>query len=181
VNFWVEFAAYQTVWFVAVIAAGDGHAWPGALAAAMFVAVQWLRSPRRGGLAMLLGLALLGGVLVDGLLALSGLARYAAAWPSPLAAPAWILGLWCAFATTLTGSLRVLQTHLGAAAAIGAIGAPLAYLGAARGWGAVAFAEPAVWGLALLALGWALVLPALAWSARRLAQAPATGEAGAVA
>lgn len=179
-NAWIEFAAYQAVWFVAVIAAGHGHAWPGTLAAAAFVAAQWLLAPRRVGMAMLLGLALLIGALVDGALALSGWARYSAAWPSPHAAPGWILGLWCAFATTLTGSLRMLQTHLSAAAALGAIGAPLAYLGAARGWGSVAFAEPAWRGLALLALGWALALPALAWSARRLAQAPRAGATGAI-
>jgi hypothetical protein len=180
VNAWVEFVAYQAVWFVAVIAAGNGYAWPGMLTAAAFVGVQWLLSPRRTGLTMLVALALLAGTLVDGALALSGLARYAAAWPSPQSAPAWILGLWCAFATTLAGSLRVFQTHLYAAALLGAVGAPLAYLGAARGWSAVAFAEPAWRGLASLAAGWALALPALAWSARRLAQAPAsTAGAGA--
>ncbi len=179
-NAWLEFAAYQAVWFVAVIAAGNGSAWPGALAAAAFVAVQWSLSSRRAGLTMLAALALLAGTFVDGALALSGLARYAAAWPSPQSAPAWILGLWCAFATTLAGSLRVLQTRLRAAALLGAVGAPLAYLGAARGWGAVAFAEPAWRGWAWLAAGWALALPALAWSARRLAQAPAsTAGAGA--
>lgn len=180
-NAWVEFSVYQAVWFVAVIAAGNGYAWPGALAAAAFVLAQWLLSPRRTGLAILLSLALLAGALVDGALALTGWARYAAAWSSSHAAPIWILGLWCAFATTLTGSLRLLQTHLGTAAALGAIGAPLAYLGAARGWGSVVFAEPAWPGLALLASGWALALPILAWSARRLTQAPRNTARGAIA
>lgn len=180
-NAWVEFAGYQAVWFVAVIAAGEGSAWPGMLAAAVFVAAQWLFSGRRLGLAMLAGAALLAGAIVDGALALSGLARYAAAWPASQSAPAWILGLWCAFATTLAGSLRLLQTRLATAALLGLIGAPLAYLGAARGWGSVVFAEPAWRGLALLAAGWALALPALAWLARRLAPAPAASEARATA
>lgn len=178
-NAWAEFVAYQSVWFVAVIAAGDGAWWPGALAAAAFVAAQVLFSRRRAGLAMLAGAALLAGAVVDGALALSGLARYAAAWPSPHSAPAWILGLWCAFATTLAGSLRLLQAYPGVATLLGLIGAPLAYLGAARGWGSIAFAEPAWRGLALLAAGWALALPALAWLARRLVQAPTAGAAGA--
>lgn len=176
---WVEFAGYQAVWFVAVIAAGNGYAWPGALAAAAFVAAQVLLARQPWSMAALAGAALVAGALVDGVLAASGLARYAAAWPSSQAAPLWILGLWCAFATTLTGSLRLLQRRLGAAALLGLAGAPLAYLGAARGWGAVAFAEPAWAGLAWLASGWALALPALAWLARRLAQAPAAPALGA--
>ena len=43
----------------------------------------------------------------------------------------------------------------------------LRYLGAARGWQVVTFAEPTWRALLVLALGWAMATPALAWLARR--------------
>ena len=53
------------------------------------------------------------------------------------------------------------------ACAVGAIGGPLAYWGAARGWQAVQFEPPAWRATAALAAGWALALPALTAGARR--------------
>ncbi|MFK3650894.1 DUF2878 domain-containing protein [Lysobacter enzymogenes] len=176
---WIEFLGYQAVWFAAVIAAGHGHWWPGALAAALFVAIQLAVAPRRSALLRLLAAALLAGAIVDGALALSGLARYAAAWPSPQFAPLWILGLWCAFATTLLRSLRPLRHRPALAALLGLIGAPLAYSGAARGFGAVAFAEPAWHGLLALALGWAAALPWLARVGRDGARGACVAASGA--
>ena len=35
-SFWVTLLAYEAVWFVTVIGAGHGRAWPGLLAVAMF-------------------------------------------------------------------------------------------------------------------------------------------------
>lgn len=43
-------------------------------------------------------------------------------------------------------------------AALGAIGGPLAYLAAARGWGAVIFIAPAWRAELLLAVGWAAAM-----------------------
>lgn len=158
---------YQLVWWCAVIGAGRGMAWLGVLAAGVFVAAEWLASPSRGVLLRLCVMALLCGVIVDGVLAASGWAWYASAWPSSGFAPLWILALWCAFATTLLSSMALLQRHRLLALALGAIGGPLAYLGAERGFAAVTFAPPSWHGLAWLALGWGIALPALATCARR--------------
>lgn len=176
---WIEFLGYQAVWFAAVIAAGHGWFWPGALAAALFVAIQLAVSRQRSTLLKLLAAALLAGAIVDGALARCGLARYAAAWPSLQFAPIWILGLWCAFATTLTRSLRALQRRPALAALLGLVGAPLAYSGAARGFDAVAFAEPGWHGLLALALGWAVALPWLARISRGDGRGPAAVASGA--
>ena len=115
----------------------------------------------------LIAAALVCGFVLDGALVRTGLASYAAMWPSVAIAPAWILALWATFALTFTQSLRYLQTRLWLAALLGLIGGPLAYLGAARGWQVVSFATPAWHGLVVLAAGWALATPALAWLARR--------------
>lgn len=162
-----NFAGYQLVWFCAVIAAGRGLAWPGALAAAVFVAWQLAVSEQRGADARLIAVALPAGALIDGALAASGAAAYAAPWPSTGFAPVWILGLWCAFAMTLTHTLRFLHGRIALAALFGAIGGPLAYLGASRGWGAVEFAPPRWPALAWLALGWGVAMPVLAQLAQR--------------
>lgn len=58
------------------------------------------------------------------------------------------------------------------AIALGAIGAPLAYLGAERGWHAVQFADPRWPPITGLAIGWALAMGLLAWAVRRLFPAP---------
>jgi hypothetical protein len=119
-------------------------------------------------LRLLFAAALPIGATVVGAPAHAGVLRYAA--PSPAlpagGAPLWILGLWLAFAATLQCSLAFLQRRRWLAAAFGAIGAPLAYLGAAHGWQAVVFAAPSWPTLLALAGAWALALPVLATIAR---------------
>lgn len=171
-SFWSNLIGYQLVWFAAVIGAGRGTPWPGTIAAALFVAWQ-LSAAGRAREWRLLVAAVVAGALVDGGLAGSGLARYAAASPAlPTGgAPLWILALWSAFALTLTQSLSALRTRLWLAPVLGAVGAPLAYLGAARGWQAVSFAAP-IWPAVLaLAIGWAIALTLLAHLARRMGRA----------
>ncbi|WP_259304770.1 DUF2878 domain-containing protein [Thermomonas sp. S9] len=74
--------------------------------------------------------------------------------------------------------LGYLRRHLPLAALLGAIGGPLAYWGAARGWGAAHFSDPAWHGLLALGAGWALAMPLLAWLARRGLRAESTLHGG---
>lgn len=166
---WTNALAYQAVWFAAVIGAGKGLWWPGVAAAALFVAVQLQQSRERSIDLRLLAAALACGALVDGAMASSGLANFAASSPAfPGGAPLWLLAIWACFALTLRRSMRVLLGRPYLAMAIGAIGGPLAYLGAARGWQAIDVAEPRWQAIAALALAWSLALPALVLLATRL-------------
>lgn len=145
----------------------------------MFVCLEVGTSRQRGADLRLIGVALLLGMAIDGGSAASGWLDYAAAWPWPHIAPAWILAVWAAFATTLTRSLGFLQSRPWWALLLGAIGGPLAYLGAARGWEAVIFVDRLP-GVAALACAWALAMPLLArlarrWSGSVSARSPATG------
>lgn len=155
-SFWTNLLGYQVVWFVAVINSGRGRAWPGVAAACLFAAWQLVVSRRRAGDLRLIAVALLLGSVIDGGLASAGLVQYAAASPALpyLGAPLWILALWVAFALTLTQSLSFLQTRPRLAVVLGAVGAPFAYLAAARGWNALSFADPAWRALLWLATGW---------------------------
>lgn len=166
-NFWLSLIGYQLVWFIAVIGAGRGLAWPGVLAMLAYALTQWVMARHWRIDLSLMAAAAIFGFLLDGALTRSGLARYAAGWAHLALAPAWIVALWMAFALTFSQSLRYLQTRLGLAALLGFVGGPLAYLGAARGWQAVSFAEPMWRGMLVLGIGWALATPTLAWLARR--------------
>lgn len=170
----------QAVWFVAVIAASYGHAWPGVLAAALFVGFHVVTAAAPRAEVTLVLLALACGAVVDGIAATQGWLRYAAplswgdGWP-----PVWILALWASLAVTLNVAMRSLQRRLWLGVLVGGIGAPLAYLAAAKGWDAVRFADPAVWGIAWLAVAWAMALPGLLWAARQArAAAPAGHRSG---
>ncbi|WP_449428577.1 DUF2878 domain-containing protein [Rhodanobacter umsongensis] len=166
-SFWLSLIGYQAVWFAAVIGADHGLAWPGVVGMLVYALVQ-LACVRNWRTDLgLMAAALVFGFLLDGAMIRSGLASYAAEWPDLAVAPAWILALWMTFALTFSQSLRYLQRRLWLAALLGLLGGPLAYLGAARGWQVVSFAEPGWRGLLVLAIGWALATPALAWLARR--------------
>jgi hypothetical protein len=165
-NFWVTLLAYEAAWFASVIGAGHGHTWPALLSVALFAAWRLGVSTARNVELRLMGLALVLGLLLDGVLLRSGLLIYAAAWPAGIA-PAWILALWLAFALTIVPLFGYLQGRPWLAAALGAIGGPLAYLGAARGFDAVQFSSPHWRAVALLALDWGLAMPLLVVQANR--------------
>ncbi|WP_411849537.1 DUF2878 domain-containing protein [Stenotrophomonas sp. LGBM10] len=165
-RFWANVIGNQLVWLCAVIGAGHGLRWPALLAAAVYVGSQLAWSPHPSVDARLMGVAIACGLVVDGLAGGTGRVVYAAGNGVAWLAPLWILALWAAFAMTLTVSFAVLQRHLVAAALVGLLLAPLAYLSAARGWSSVVFAAPPWHGVAVLGLGWAVALPLLAACAR---------------
>ncbi|MGV8959053.1 MAG: DUF2878 domain-containing protein [Stenotrophomonas sp.] len=169
-NAWVVFIAYQGVWFAAVIGAGRGLAWPGVVAAIAFVIWQLIRRPARRQALLMIALGLVLGMLVDGGGAALGRLHHAAPqWALPAGgAPLWILGLWACFALTFEQSLSFLCRRPWLALVFGAIGGPMAYWGAERGWQAVHFGAPLWASLLWLAVGWALATSIFAWTLRHL-------------
>lgn len=176
-RFWANFIGYEIVWFIAVSGAGHGSALPGFFGAVVFVTWQVIVSDHRTADLRLVGIALVCGLFIDGSLSFLGWARYAAmelAVPTG-GAPLWILALWAAFAMTLNHSMAWLRRRLRLACALGLVGGPLAYWGAARGWQAMVFEPPTTRATIWLALGWAVALPLLAGLARRWSNAGNTG------
>lgn len=165
---------FQLAWFAAVIGAGHGHAWPGVAAVAAFALLQLGTTPAtRAADLKLIVLAAAIGFGLDSLFVSSGLLTYRGAWPSASLAPAWIVALWVNLALCLNHSLRWLQPRPWLAATLGAVASFTSYLGAARGWQAVAFAAPAALTHAIVAACWALALPLLCVAARRWTRAAA--------
>lgn len=185
-NFRANAIGYQIVWFSAVIAAGHGLWWPGVCAAAAFVLLHFAlcrQTPAERGIDLrLMSIALVCGLIMDGGLARSGLAHYAAA-PALLSdgPPPWILSIWASFALTLRHSMIFLLGRPLFATLLGAIGGPIAYLGAARGWDAIVFAEPRWMAIVALVIGWAIAIPLLTtlasrWSSGAIAPAAIPAE-----
>lgn len=169
-RFWISLLGYQTVWFITVASASTGRLWPALAATAAFCGWQILSSDRALNTLLVAIAGIVCGLLLDGALAISGLIGYSL--PSPAVpnggAPLWILCLWASFSLTLEPTLSCLHGRAWLAVTLGALGAPLAYSGAARGWQAVSFPAPQWQGYAALALGWAVLLPLLSVVSRRL-------------
>ena len=173
--FWANLLGYQATWFAVVWSAGRGTPWIGMLACTAFVALQWSASRTRAADGRVLLVALACGLVVDGVAAAGGLLAYASPAPA-LPAPAWIVLLWGAFALTLNHSMAWFAARPRTSAAFAAVGGPLAYLGAARGFDAVAFPTPAWPALLWLALAWAIALPLLLRIATHAPRSPLSME-----
>lgn len=166
-NTWANIIGYQLMWLAAVWGAGHGIWWPGAVAAAVFVAWGLARRGAQVDLALMAFVVPIG-CAMDSLMAASGLIAYGAPVPSAHLAPLWIAAIWCCFALTLRHTFRFLIGRPPLAALFGALGAPLAYLGAARGWSAITFGHGTLPALAALAAMWAVAMPLMLYIAQRL-------------
>lgn len=153
--------AFQAVWLAAVGGAGRGWWWSGPLALAIFAAWQLSTSRWPRADALLMGAAGVGGFAVDTLWLQAGLMQFVQPVPWAAAAPVWIVALWMGFALTLNHSMAALKRRPWAAAALGAIGGPVAYLAAERAWQAVTLSQPSWQPLLALALAWGALTPAL--------------------
>jgi hypothetical protein len=156
---------FQFAWFGAVLGAARGLPWLGVIAVAAVVAWHLARARQPAREFGLVALALAMGAVFETLLVQAGLLQFEGGALLAGTAPVWMVALWASFATTLNVSLRALRPRLLAAALLGAIGAPLAYL-AGQKLGAVQFPQPGS-ALAVIAAGWAVLTPLLFLAARR--------------
>lgn len=160
---------FQIVWLAAVAGAGMGLWWSGVLALLVFATLQLAFSARRGADLRLMGAAAAIGLLLDSAWIWSGLVVFATPLPFAWLAPIWIMVLWLAFALTLNHSMASLQGHPWIAAALGAVGGPLAYYIAAHAWQAANVNEPAWPAYLALGVAWGIVTPLLLAMASHLA------------
>lgn len=151
---------FQIGWFACVLGGAHELPWLGAFTAGLIITVHlWLARDMLSEL-KLLSLALLVGLIFESLMVVLQLAQYSSGMLLPVMAPVWMILMWPLFATTLNVSLRWIKPLSSWwLALMGAVLAPMAYFGGAR-LQAVAFNDMAL-SLSIIALGWALLLPAL--------------------
>lgn len=154
----LNFLGFQAGWLACVMGAAEGRPWIGPAAVVLIVGLQWSVLWRRRALLALFAIAAAFGYAADSILTLGGLMEFPP--QAQLGAPStlWMSALWVNFASTFEASLAWLQGRGALAAALGAVGGPLAYwggqeLGAIRidGW----------FGLAAVAAEWAIATPLL--------------------
>lgn len=156
---------FQVAWFACVLGAAHGAPWLGTVAAGIAVAWHLGRAAQPMPEAKLVAGAAVLGALFETLLARSGWIRFDADALLAGMVPYFMVALWAVFATTLNVSLRWLRPRLALAALLGAIGGPTAYYSGVR-LGAIEFTA-AVPALGAIAIGWAILAPALLGAARR--------------
>ncbi|GAB3034303.1 DUF2878 domain-containing protein [Bowmanella dokdonensis] len=152
-NPWFNVIWFQLCWLVAVLGKNEALWLLGSLLAIHFILVADKKTEL-----LLASVCALPGILVDSLLALSGVFVFS---PAPLAPlPLWLAGLWLAFCVTLRHSLSFLQNRLALGALLAAIGGPTSYLAGMK-LDAVDFTYGPYVTTAVLALIWAALMPVL--------------------
>ena len=165
VIFFLNLVLFQAGWFAGVLGAARGMPWVGVAAALAVAAWHLWRARRPGQEFKLLLLAVALGAAFETALVQLGWLRFDGGSLASGLAPVWMVALWSNFATTLNVSLRALRDRLLFAAALGGVGAPIAYYAGGR-LGAVDFSDPGM-ALAAIAAGWAVLTPFLFLAARR--------------
>ena len=160
----INFVLFQIGWFACVLGAAKQLPWLGVIVVAVIVAWHLLQAKQAKPELVLLVLALLVGGMFDQLMLSSHLISYQAhGWgidqDSAPIVPAWILALWAIFVTVLNVSLRWMRGKWLVAILFGAIGGPLAYMGAQK-LGAVTLNALPISYIAL-SVGWAILTPLL--------------------
>jgi hypothetical protein len=163
---------FQCVWFATVAGAGSGRPWAGPLVVAIFALMTLALSTQRRADLMLVAIALPFGYALDSVWVRVGLLEFAHAWPSQDWAPLWILSLWAGFALTINHSLSAVCQRPALAVTLGAIGGPLAYFAAERGFAAVVLAAPTSAVVGVIGAAWAVIVPSLALASARVSQHP---------
>ena len=151
---------FKIGWLACVFFAAESQAWIGITAVALVSAAHLLSVPNWRKEALTLAVAAGMGLVWESLLVWGNVLNYPTAPGTGMFAPAWIVAMWVLFATTINQGLSWVKYSWWTAAAAGAIGGPLAFLGGS-GMGAVAFTDT-VTSLLIIGAGWAVLLPLLA-------------------
>lgn len=162
--------AFEIGWSACILGAAHGRAWLGPLVVAVIAALTLGTDtkPRRELLAVMCVAA--GGLALDSILLATGLldlARGPRLAGAPIAFFPVFFAMWVNFALLLNVSLFWLRRRWLLAGALGAASAAPTYYLAMR-LGAVTLAEPLGLTLAVVALEYAIAVPAASWLAWRI-------------
>lgn len=154
----INFILFQVSWFACVIGASYNLPWLGV--AVTTAVVCWHLHHAKPLLAevRLMLCALIIGASFDQLLLSFALVDYMHHGWSTTLVPVWIMALWLGFSTVLNVSLRWMRGRHIIAIVFGAVGGPLAYIGAEKLGAVVLMGYPSY---IALGIGWAIITPLL--------------------
>ena len=154
----INFILFQLAWFSCVIGAAKGMPWLGVVVTLATVIWHLTQAKAIKPEAMLILSALAVGASYDQILLALNLVTYVHHGWNVAFVPVWILALWVAFSSILNVSLRWMRGKHLIAIVFGAIGGPLAYVGAEK-LGAVTLHGGSSY--IALSVGWAIITPLL--------------------
>ncbi len=163
----INFLAFQVTWTLAMLSVSRGLAIWGAALIGLNVAAHLLFQTHRNRVrdtALILVGALVG-VSIDASLAQAGFFKFAGSSTTEFLV--LFYALWANFGSTLRISLAWTWTKLWAAAILGVIGGPLAYLAGVK-LGAVVLPEKTLPSLIAVAIEFGVLTPAWIWVASRV-------------
>jgi len=162
----INYLLFQIGWLACVWGAAEGYPWMGLVAIVPTLLLHFRWAHNRSAEARLLLVCALTGIAFDGILLTTGWVAFPNGEWIPGLAPYWMMVLWVFLGTTLNLSMAWMKGRPVAAFILGAVGGPLAYI-AGEKLGGITLVEstPA---LIALAVGWGVVMPALAHVATRL-------------
>ena len=155
----INIAAFKLGWLSSVVGGAQQLPWLGPLVVLIAIAIHLTRAHRPSSELMLIISCGLIGAFFDSALVAAGWVTFPSGMFSDALAPYWIVTMWMLFATTLNMSMRWMRGRPWLAAAFGLIGGPLAYL-AGHKIGGIQFVEQNA-AIAMLAIGWAVMMPVL--------------------
>ena len=155
----INFAAFKVGWLSSVVGGAQQLPWLGPMVVMIAILIHLSRAHRPRSELMLIASAGLLGAFFDSALVAAGWVTFPSGMVSELLAPYWIVTMWMLFATTINLSMKWMRGKPLLAAAFGFIGGPLAYYAGHKIGGITFVNEPAA--LAMLAIGWAVMMPIL--------------------
>jgi hypothetical protein len=165
-NLLINVAAFKLGWVSSVVGGAQQLPWLGPLVVFAAVALHLARAQRPSSEFMLIIACGLIGAVFDSALVAAGWVTFPSGMFSDLMAPYWIVTMWMLFGTTINLSMRWMRGRPLLAAAFGFVGGPLAYLAGYKIGGIQFVDQPAA--MAMLAIGWAIMMPLLMQLGERL-------------
>lgn len=150
---------FKLGWVACILAAAALLPEFAVLAVTIVVLIHLARTPVPAKEAFFLFCAALLGLAWESVVLFTGLVEYPGLGAESLLAPSWIVAMWVLFATTINYGFKWLKRHWAIASFFGLVGGPMAFF-AGSAAGAAEFSNP-VAALAVIGVGWAILLPLL--------------------
>jgi hypothetical protein len=162
----INVTAFKLGWLSSVFGGAQQLPWLGPLVVFLAVAIHLTRAQRPSSEFMLIVSCGLIGAVFDSALVAAGWVTFPSGMISESMAPYWIVTMWMLFGTTINLSMRWMRGRPWLAAAFGFVGGPLAYIAGHKIGGIQFVDQPAA--IAMLAVGWAIMMPLLMHLGERL-------------
>ena len=165
-NLLINVTAFKLGWLSSVFGGAQQLPWLGPLVVFLAVAIHLARAQRPSSEFMLIVSCGLIGAVFDSALVAAGWVTFPSGMVSESMAPYWIVTMWMLFGTTINLSMRWMRGRPLLASAFGFVGGPLAYFGGHK-IGGIQFVDQTA-AIAMLAIGWAIMMPVLMQLGERL-------------